>query len=699
MKYKQLIYQIKNTSPKVTIEKLKEKIVNKVNDPKQRSWDFANCTYSIKKDLIFRHFELEKFSKQNLYQNYQFIFEKAYKSMKHNFDLLGSGEVNISYNDDFVGFEGFNYRNDREDIYIFKDIDSWIYNNISIGNQSYSKNIIQKIDKNYKYIDWQVDCRSAYRWNILDWYKDIKYGNLKGVDIKLAWELGRMQDCIFLVQAAILNENILSQFEKDELLKQGVKLYNTKEYLDELRNRYFDFIALNPPRFGVQWKTSMDIGIRIVNMLLSINLSQIHFEYFDKEELSVFNSYIYDSLTHILNNNEWAGGARGNHYFANVCSILISTLFFKPNQEMNQWKNWAYEQLSNEIEYQFNEDGGNFEASLPYHFFTSEMLADTLCLLKEFDKQNNSNDLQKLLSRNKQKLTQIYNFSKYSCIDQSIIPQIGDNDSGIYIDFIYTSTSSKIKHILSCFEEILETKNELQNDLGNENENYNIAHHTFENFGLYINNTKFYDFVFRVGDIGQKGKGGHSHNDQLSFELYSESLPIIVDSGTYCYTSMIDQRNNYRSVNSHNCLVIENKEQNLFDASNKDDLFWIREEKTKSKIITVNEYIYIAEHYAYNLPCRRTILFKEDTIFFKDNLDLETNKQVLIHLLPNCLIKPLENSIELKIENQIWHLISDEDIFIEEYFYSPEYGIKMKSKKIIVSSDKNEINWKITRIK
>ncbi|NBO70957.1 hypothetical protein EBV26_10805 [bacterium] len=43
----------------------------------------------------------------------------------------------------------------------------------------------------YHPIDWQLDCKSGYRWDALSHHSEIGYGTKRGSDIKVPWELGR----------------------------------------------------------------------------------------------------------------------------------------------------------------------------------------------------------------------------------------------------------------------------------------------------------------------------------------------------------------------------------------------------------------------------------------------------------------------------------------------------------------------------
>ncbi len=55
----------------------------------------------------------------------------------------------------------------------------------------------------------------------------------------------------------------------------------------------------------------------------------------------------------------------------------------------------------------------------------------------------------------------------------------------------------------------------------------------------------------------------HQHNDALNFELCVGQQPVLVDSGTYCYSGDEEARNKYRSTLSHNTIQVDGQDQSL----------------------------------------------------------------------------------------------------------------------------------------
>jgi uncharacterized heparinase superfamily protein len=64
------------------------------------------------------------------------------------------------------------------------------------------------------------------------------------------------------------------------------------------------------------------------------------------------------------------------------------------------------------------------------------------------------------------------------------------------------------------------------------------------------------------GVVGTNGFGNHKHNDQLSFEYHHGGSALIVDPGSYVYTSDAAARNRFRGTAFHNTVCIDGVEQN-----------------------------------------------------------------------------------------------------------------------------------------
>lgn len=292
--------------------------------------------------------------------------------LAHRFDLLGSGWIRVHHGMHCCGVEGHRYVMGAK-----LDVDPegrWLEGRINGSNLRESKRIWRLIFDQagdwelrcYAPIDWQLDSKSGYRWSEKCWYMSIPFGHEPGVDVKVPWELARMQH---LPQLAALTGSLAPEdAERDP-------------YVREFRAQLLDFIATNPPRFGVNWHCTMDVAIRLANWLVAYDLFRANGVVFDQSFDLVFRRSAYEHGCHIAANLEVLNAKRGNHYLANIVGLLFAAVYLPGPKESDAWLVFSVRELFREVRSQFAPDGTNFENSTCYHRLSAEMVIYATALI------------------------------------------------------------------------------------------------------------------------------------------------------------------------------------------------------------------------------------------------------------------------------------------------------------------------------
>lgn len=708
----------------VSIRKLLNKILNVYSNRNKRKEVFSNQTYKEAPDWFnYIHHSVFLLPKLELLKSSEnHIFEIAEHYLSHRFNLLGSGWTEIFIGAQAEGFEGYKFQ--PIDFRLLKPDKKlsrqWISLNATPANKEYSLEVNKLISDDYRLLDWQVDFRSGYRWSSLDWQKDVKYGNIPGADIKIPWELGRMQYLPSLALAYSISKTRNGTFSQPDV------------YLNEFKNIVLDFIAQNPPEFGAQWMTAMDASIRAVNQLVAFDFFNQANASFEESFLTKFRDNIYSHIEFIVNNLEWSSGMRGNHFLANIAGLTIVLSYLPQNDVVVEWLAFVMNLLFGEIDYQFYKDGGNFEASTSYHLFGTELVVFALEALSNlkpqqieklgnFEKDNKkissikkpknaiqfkfySIDKQIELSKKiKERLSAMFNFSNAITLPTRHSLNIGDNDSGSMIRFIpclhedglnVNNNSKSLNQ--TYFNSIIDNVNTFFK-IGINSIQESCCNCAFPDFGLYLFRHSDYLLSVRCGSLGQRGKGGHAHNDQLSITLSFPEGEFIVDAGCFAYTSLPEVRNLYRSTQMHNVIFPQNIEQNEWLTGTKDDLFWLFE-RTKSVVKKFDKSGFAGEHYGYGKPCIREIYIKgKNELVFTDKLLFECKKNARLFFHPNVRIESNSvNEVRCKLEQRTIIIVHNSAEAREfNYNYSPDYGVKIPSKAIEFSLPNTSFNWRI----
>jgi|GEM_PF-5243775 len=117
--------------------------------------------------------------------------------------------------------------------------------------------ILPAIGKDHRSVDWLADPSSGFRWSARRLARTIRYGEQVGIEVKWPWELGRLQHLPVVARAV---------FERDSAASRAATSL--------LVRHVSDFVLSNPPGFGVQWICRIDVGIRIANILVAVDLAR-----------------------------------------------------------------------------------------------------------------------------------------------------------------------------------------------------------------------------------------------------------------------------------------------------------------------------------------------------------------------------------------------------------------------------------------
>ncbi|MCX6647122.1 MAG: alginate lyase family protein, partial [bacterium] len=386
-------------------------------------------------------------------------------------------------------------------------------------------------------------------------------------DVKYVWELSRLQ-----------------HFPR---LALAYRLTGEKKYARALIEQTEDWIRNNPVGFGANWVCTMDVSIRAANLAYAFAiLGEFHFESDFAVEL-VGNLIAHGRF--IGNHLEWSDEITGNHYLANIAGLaILGCLLAQSVPEASDWVEFAQQELTEEIKKQVYPDGWDFEASTGYHRLALECFLIPAIFLDRIGKRMAKEYIAKLIHMGA--------FARDIAMPDGSFPLIGDNDSGLFMSLqpsplndlnylieltaAYTGDSSlkPVIHLEGLVPETLW----LTVEAGwvrwcelRPSERPRTSE--YQDGGLHI--VKSADLrdmcTFRLGPVGQKGAGGHAHNDQLSITIWFNSKPVVVDPGTGCYTANFEKRNSYRLSAIHSVISVDGEEQNRFS---DDQLFRIRED-------------------------------------------------------------------------------------------------------------------------
>ena len=361
-------------------------------------------------------------------------------------------------------------------------------------------------------IDWHLDFKSGHRWKPA-YFRDLDLNDLgRDSDVKVPWELSRLQWLIPVGQDyALGGDPGHAAFTRDVLLS---------------------WMEANPYARGVNWGIAMEPALRIFTWTW---LFQI-FGASDAWQEPVFRRQF---LATLYRHGEFVSryiedfGSGGNHLVADAAGLVMLGLFFGETKGARTWADNGWRILTREIVRQVGADGIDYEASMAYHGFVSELFSWPA----RAQRARGLDVPEYYLAR----LATMDAFLTAATGPDGNRPLWGDNDDGLVLPLGATARRPVAEPVSNAFHDA----------------------------GIYIMANGRDHIFIDCGPVGQGGRGGHGHNDVLSFEAVLNGVRLITDSGSYVYTASAAWRNRFRSALAHNAPIVDSEEPNRFVGENE----------------------------------------------------------------------------------------------------------------------------------
>jgi Heparinase II/III-like protein/Heparinase II/III N-terminus len=401
--------------------------------------------------------------------------------------------------------------------------------------------------------DWHFDPVHHRRAPRRFW-STVKYLDPECGDHKIIWELNRHQHWLALGRAYWLS--------------------NDARYRDRFRAELVSWLDQNPPFTGINWGSMLELALRSVSWLWALHFFVTDPDSTDRDEepWTVDLLLAIDGqLTHVQRNLS-RYFSPNTHLLGEGLGLYVAGRAIPELAASRQWETIGRHVLVTEIERQIGRDGGHCERSTHYHRYALDFYILALVVAR-LTRDSAASDFERAVTR-------LAVAARLLVPDCGRLPHIGDDDGGSLFPMA-GRPSDDIRDTLSVAaaaisrpdlaigpapEEsvwLLGPESQQESNFHSPNSECRISSAALPDMGYYISRSREGDHLLVDGGPHGYQNGGHAHADALSLTLTVRGWPLLVDPGTYCYTTDPRMRDRLRSSALHNTLTLDHRSQSI----------------------------------------------------------------------------------------------------------------------------------------
>lgn len=361
------------------------------------------------------------------------------------------------------------------------------------------------------------------------------------------------------------------------VLGRAYRAFGDPRYVEAVHRQISSWIDGNPFGYGMNWRSPLELGIRIINWAWALDLVSDH-----GDRPHGFDGKVRETIwRHLreITRKYSRGSSANNHLIGEAAGVFIGSAYFTDLPGVDRWKEESHAILSREIIHQTYPDGCTREQAIGYHLFVLQLFLVAGIVGKKIGMD--------FLSRYWERVAKMLEFAA-TLAEGGSLPLFGDCDDGYVLDL--AGGGNDVCELLSVGAVLFERPDfkpmtaesgeaacwllgsdalKRSDALPSPREDPRLRSKAFPESGLYLlqcGNLGGEDRVSVLFDCAELGYGSiaaHGHADALSFTLRVGGRDVFVDPGTFDYFTYPEWRTYFRATASHNTVEIDGRDQSV----------------------------------------------------------------------------------------------------------------------------------------
>lgn len=409
-------------------------------------------------------------------------------------------------------------------------------------------------NNSYNAIDWHLDAVSGKVCPLLHWSRINPLDYAQVGDSKVTWELNRHQWLVELGLAWQLTKN--------------------EKYAAVFLQRIHAWMEDNPPGFGINWSSSLEVSYRLISWCWALVLFKDAKALTTSTQLSIL-SWLQAHARHIERYLS-VYYSPNTHLTGEALGLFYAGSLFPEMREASRWRSTGRKILLEQLQRQVHVDGVYFEQSTRYQYYTVEIYLHFMILAER------SGDI--LPDSFAERVQSMLDFLLDLRRPDGSFPQIGDNDGGALLPILHREPGD-FSGLFSVAAALFRREDyawaagkstpELICLLGPAGHYgflslkqrapvFTPSRHYSEGGYVVMRNarrTRGHQLILDVGPLGCSDSAAHGHADLLSIQCSAFGDNYLVDAGSGNYTADPHWRNYFRSTQAHNAVIVDGLSQ------------------------------------------------------------------------------------------------------------------------------------------